>query len=82
MKKYQEFTILYFLEKQLLLYERNNKYNLWEVNWLSISKNNVNINFFLNMFICLYLKWNKTYMERKMEMFVLVYIYSFINSLN
>lgn len=82
MKKYQEFTILYFLEKQLLLYERDNKYNLWEVNWLSISKNNVNINFFLNMFICLYLKWNKTYMERKMEMFVLVYIYSFINSLN
>lgn len=81
MKKYQEFTILYFLEKQLLLYERDNKYNLWEVNWLSISKNNVNINFFLNMFICLYLKWNKTYMERKMEMFVLVYIYS-INSLN
>lgn len=46
MKKYQEFTILYFLEKQLLLYERDNKYNLWEVNWLSISKNNVNINFF------------------------------------
>lgn len=82
MKKYQEFTILYFLEKQLLLYERDNKYNLWEVNWLSISKNNVNINFFLNMFICLYLKWNKTYMERKMEMFILVYIYSFINSLN
>lgn len=57
MKKYQEFTILYFLEKQLLLYERDNKYNLWEVNWLSISKNNVNINFFLNMFIC-YI-WNE-----------------------